>query len=749
MDRPLPHFSPRALGRLLLFGWLALAPIAFAQQPALPAYDADSPKLSEEEMARRTRKQNLDNAMSKVRESYAKGDYQATLDAVAEASKIDPAHPSIKLYERMAKEKIEAQKSPPPQKLPPPPSTTPAEQAGAPTDADSGDQGSGLSGMKGFIRGLGYVSTTASATAQTAPLASGNSTPGTAQPASSPGVSLVPPAKSPSTGNSAAAQFDAAASSANESKKKQKILLGAIAAVLVLGAVALQFWPKKRKGGVDEDASGEAPVSAAQSSLVDDDIIVPVNEEEIAANIARQGGARGGSALSAPPDFGIFVAPSDDASQPGIYSENMPTLMDEHEHEKHAREHVEEEEVASGGAPQGFDMLPDLSDAEPAKPAGNGKEPAQQEKVPEDHEGIGVIRLGESDYHPGTPAAPPTPVQPATPAAEIPASKPKAAMDTVSFEDLGIVLAPDKAPAPPATAPPKLATAPPPSPQSQQTAISQSDAGLIQPPPVPAIPTANVDTETFAPVRDSQSTPEKKKSDDVVIRLDSVSTQAPTVERPKRPDAVAPIKIDLGDMPPRKSTPEQPAAEKAEETITLAKIGKESQPQGAPDDSVISRTGGYTGYESDTAVVSMQDLASETFHGQDTLALPEAADLARVHALDVRQGPPLDATKTSGGGSSPAAAGQSEQGETKSIQTPIIPAATDFYGATTPGNLDERSERMFREQYDRAMKAYQKKDWKQAVHYFSIAAAIHPEDEDLRLKLRESRDRRRREEVSA
>jgi len=75
------------------------------------------------------------------------------------------------------------------------------------------------------------------------------------------------------------------------------------------------------------------------------------------------------------------------------------------------------------------------------------------------------------------------------------------------------------------------------------------------------------------------------------------------------------------------------------------------------------------------------------------------------------------------------------------------------YGTPGKGSagsqLDERSEKMFREQFDRAMKAFGEKNWKQAVHYLSIAAAIHPENTDVREKLREARDQKRKQEISA
>jgi hypothetical protein len=54
---------------------------------------------------------------------------------------------------------------------------------------------------------------------------------------------------------------------------------------------------------------------------------------------------------------------------------------------------------------------------------------------------------------------------------------------------------------------------------------------------------------------------------------------------------------------------------------------------------------------------------------------------------------------------------------------------------------------MFREQYERGMRAMTDKNWKQAVHFLSIAAAIHPDSTEVRGKLREARDAKRKNQV--
>jgi outer membrane protein assembly factor BamD (BamD/ComL family) len=54
---------------------------------------------------------------------------------------------------------------------------------------------------------------------------------------------------------------------------------------------------------------------------------------------------------------------------------------------------------------------------------------------------------------------------------------------------------------------------------------------------------------------------------------------------------------------------------------------------------------------------------------------------------------------------------------------------------------------MFREQYDRAQKAMSDRNWRQAVHYLSIAAAIHPDNEQVREQLKQARAEKRKQEA--
>ncbi|MCX7624743.1 MAG: hypothetical protein N2Z21_00795 [Candidatus Sumerlaeaceae bacterium] len=77
---------------------------------------------------------------------------------------------------------------------------------------------------------------------------------------------------------------------------------------------------------------------------------------------------------------------------------------------------------------------------------------------------------------------------------------------------------------------------------------------------------------------------------------------------------------------------------------------------------------------------------------------------------------------------------------------PSVPVSSEDIQPSDQQKLDERSERMFREQLERGLRAFQEQNYKQAVHFLSIAAAIHPENQEVREKLRLARERKRQQE---
>ena len=142
-------------------------------------------------------------------------------------------------------------------------------------------------------------------------------------------------------------------------------------------------------------------------------------------------------------------------------------------------------------------------------------------------------------------------------------------------------------------------------------------------------------------------------------------------------------------------------------------------------DDAMSETIPFQSSPIPSPTIPMASLDDETIHGMDTLMInpPETPDSS----------PALDDTQTYT--TSPA------------VEPPPMPAGDNFYlSGGTPGTPDERSEKMFREQLDKGLKAVGDRDWRQAVHYLSIAAAIHPEDEAVRTHLRGARDEKKRSE---
>ncbi|MGC8740164.1 MAG: hypothetical protein ACP5UB_01760 [Candidatus Sumerlaeaceae bacterium] len=92
--------------------------------------------------------------------------------------------------------------------------------------------------------------------------------------------------------------------------------------------------------------------------------------------------------------------------------------------------------------------------------------------------------------------------------------------------------------------------------------------------------------------------------------------------------------------------------------------------------------------------------------------------------------------------SQPAA---SQQEKAPSTPPPREQLTTETSPTGKPKELDERSERMFQEQYQRGLRALEEQNYKQAVHFLSIAAAIHPENEEVRQKLRLAREKKRQQ----
>jgi hypothetical protein len=132
---------------------------------------------------------------------------------------------------------------------------------------------------------------------------------------------------------------------------------------------------------------------------------------------------------------------------------------------------------------------------------------------------------------------------------------------------------------------------------------------------------------------------------------------------------------------------------------------------------------------------------ADTFHSQETIGL---ADQTKASAEDSQR---IDGTV----GFAPSSAPIDPALAATKTASMTPPPVESFYGEApkSGSQIDERSEKMFKEQYERAQRAVKDKNWRQAVHYLSIAAAIHPENEQVREQLKTARAEKRKQEVGA
>lgn len=269
--------------------------------------------------------------------------------------------------------------------------------------------------------------------------------------------------------------------------------------------------------------------------------------------------------------------------------------------------------------------------------------------------------------------------------------------------DKSIFAAPPKMPMAPPADQPKPKEPEPPSSAAFSDTVSFDDLGINL---TPAEPPVDKPAAPKALGADNQPTGEATIA---------APHTPPTIAKPVSMEGAIDLQKLFGDSPshnaPAAQPDSEPSAPKPPEGIILPGAGASSSQPSTPKQEDT-----YGG-------------AEDTFHSQDTISLgasatniPSLGDLGPRHATP---SPDMASTKTMAGTNEGA------------------------YGVTPPPGtpLDERSERMFREQYERARKAVHDKNWRQAVHYLSIAAAIHPENEEVREQLKQARNEKRRTET--
>lgn len=676
--------------------------------PIAPAPGPDVESLSPDEMSRINKKREMDRALAKIREMFARGEYQAVITEIENARKIDPANASLQLYRKWAEEKMVSAEAQPDSD----PSATPG-------------LGSSI-GLSPPPRSANRPSVTPPP-AQTTPVASAGSTPAPL------------PVATP-----AAAEAPQPSGSGSSTSRNFLIAAAVLGLLVALGAVASKFIGRKKGASVPEAADEEQEEETFQPRglLIPNPLTGEVNlsPQDIAANIEKSG--QTAPSNEPPPTFDIYIPEPGEGERLPADHEDMPTMVDAH---------IDHVGPAPDSGPAFADAQP-TPEARPVPPPVPAAAPAMQSisLSHDDMEGHGEVLL--------KPGVPP------------PVKSGFGAGETVSFDDLGIVLlnpgAQDQPVAPQVPAPP------PPQPASPPNSFLQAATPMPEP-GVSTTPIMEVPNRP-APPPEPPPVPERDSSADP-IRLDSIDFTFSNPGEAAKPDLLVESKknptgaIDLEDLlkhtidgakakigSPPGSAPDTPATS---DTPTTAVPSTSQENRGAEIDTLFIQPSALDNQKEEEPPKSTSRMdetygfAADTFHSQDTIQLSPPTD--------ERRDEDLAATQTySGSNSQQASSAMAETVGTSEpappppqvAPPPVAAEPESFYGTTPPrgtAGLDERSERMFREQYDRGMKAYNDKNWKQAVHYLSIASAIHPDNEDVRSKLREAREMKRKDEVKA
>jgi hypothetical protein len=690
-------------------GWLVLTGTNALAQDTPPAPGPEVENLSPEEVARISRKKETENALQKIRELYARGEYQSVINAVDASKSVDPTNLTFALYRKWAQQKLLAEESPV--------EATPVYGSSLPGIHVTPHPSNNVSSNGAGLPGLGEAS-----------LPPGGQSHNNAAPAVS---SSTPAANSEASAAQGAGspqpQDQAVASAARKDKGSSRgfLLIAAILGLLVaIIAAASKFFMRSRSyvPAAESDDEDEEVVFEPKGLMMPNPLTGEQNlsPQDIAANIEKSVGS--GSGSEPPPTFDIFIPDQGDQDKaPSGEFDNLPTVIESTSDEVHLEPGADHPEARTdstknaSGADQlvGLDFAPiELSSPEKSEPAEKPAK-AEQEKP-----------------------------------------KPGTSTDTVSFEDLGIFIegaSPDKTEKSTAAEPASSGSSA--APAATQKDLPKAPAPQAQQKPGAEEP-IRLDSFDFELSEPGSAPLERPKPAAAENVKPAVAAKPESVEKPApeaKPVAVTKQEgfIALDDLlqqtlqskaasPKANASPAQAAEQSGtpEVDTVFIKPPTEKSDNGAGEKEPEDRTYGFS---------------ADTLHSQDTVrmmpaidaadaspddALAETKVLPSISSLNVPANAPVAAMA--------GAAAASSASESKQDGGPDT-----FYTATPPHGtaaLDERSERMFREQYDRGIKAFEQKNWKQAVHYFSISAAIQPDNEDVRTRLRDARDLKRQEE---
>jgi hypothetical protein len=223
--------------------------------------------------------------------------------------------------------------------------------------------------------------------------------------------------------------------------------------------------------------------------------------------------------------------------------------------------------------------------------------------------------------------------------------------------------------------------------------------------------------------------------------------------------------------PPRKEPSEASKSGETGEDLTQMSFGQEfdrlmfSQPESASEASGFDQAlGGETvGFAETEARSPEEETLLDYSSGASSSPQPSGGEDETVALSPSESGPPHHAP-------APGDPWLSEDEETVHLHPGLSPSGA---APQPPANLDPSSlgaghppaagsppggkpsaapshpspgasqESLFQMEREKGLKAFEEQDWKQAVHFLSVAASLHPDDQELAEKLREARKQRR------
>lgn len=314
----------------------------------------------------------------------------------------------------------------------------------------------------------------------------------------------------------------------------------------------------------------------------------------------------------------------------------------------------------------------------------------------------------------------------------------------VNSVDPALFAAPPRIESPKKPEEPKKAAAPPPEPVSTSDTVSFEDLGIFMNEPPAEVttpaPPANPAAENLALSEGVPPTASDKP----------IAAPKPTVAGSGGAIRLDDLTVTSNNERPAPEVPSKPVAGGIDLQGLFANIPSQPKPEADPPAATPSSPADALKLpvrsDSDDAAEKTYGAYADTFHSQDTIALTNSG----LGMPTANQGSPKREFSSPEDLVPHLGTDDNDLAITKTAANPAAGAGQESVYAASPGKgaqLDERSEKMFREQYDRATKALNEKNWRQAVHYLSIAAAIHPENEKVREQLKEARAEKRKQEA--